>query len=175
MVDVINLVVEVCLFLIYWVVLGSDEPSLFEIIAYSIAVELLKIRSLRESSSGDILIGRGDEELQEILTHDDVSIVSTFDVPRECSVPELLIPESKNNILNPKYQPKINTIPIVHSEAVYSFCQALNLKARLAPVKNRVVFIPKKCPNQNKITPKVLSKMVYSMCLALNLEAELVN
>ncbi|GFS72766.1 hypothetical protein NPIL_87471 [Nephila pilipes] len=87
--DVITLVVEVCLFLLYWVVLWSGDPSLFEIIAYSIAVELLKVRSFRESSSRDTLIGRGDVEFQDISTLDDVSVVSTFDVPKDSHVPEL--------------------------------------------------------------------------------------
>ncbi|GFT31894.1 hypothetical protein NPIL_47251 [Nephila pilipes] len=176
MVDVITLVVEVCLFLIYWVVLGSGEPSLFEIIAYSIAVELLKVRSLQESSSGDILIGRGDVEFQENSTLDEVCVVSPFAVTKDCQVPDLKvlsIPERNNNILKPQNQPKINDIPIVHSEAVYCFCQALNLKVRLAPVENRAIFNPEKRPTKNKITPIVYSKMVYSMCLALNLEAEL--
>ncbi|GFT35515.1 hypothetical protein NPIL_360711 [Nephila pilipes] len=176
MAGIFTLVVEVCLFLLYWVVLGSGEPSLFEIIAYSIAVELLKIRSLRESSSEDILIGRGDVEFQDNSTLDKVSVVSSFDVPTDFQVLELedlLIPENNNNILNLQNQPKKNTIPIVHTEAVYRFCQALNLKARLAPVESRVVFSPKKRQTKNKITPIVRSKIVHSMCLALNLEAEL--
>ncbi|GFT65321.1 hypothetical protein NPIL_437451 [Nephila pilipes] len=176
MVDVIILVVEVCLFWLYWVVLGSDEPSLFEIIAYSIAVELLKIRSFRDSSSGDTLIGRGGIEIQDNSTLDEVCVVSPFAVTKDCQVPDfkvLSIPEMKNNIVNLQNQPKKNTIPIVHSEAVYCFCQALNLKVRLAPVENREVLSPEKRLTKNKITPIVHSKIVYSMCLALDLKAEL--
>ncbi|GFS39953.1 hypothetical protein NPIL_34711 [Nephila pilipes] len=173
---VIDLVIETFLYLLYWVVLGSDMPSLFEIIGYSIAVQLLKVCGLLEFPIGDNLNGCGSEEFEENSTHDNVSIVSPFNVSKVCQVAELkvhLAPDRKDIILRPQKQSTRNSIPIVHSEVVYSFCQALSLRARLAPVESRVIFNPQKSSTKNKITPVVHSEIVYNICLALNLKAEL--
>ncbi|GFS56237.1 hypothetical protein NPIL_673181 [Nephila pilipes] len=89
MTDAITLVTEICLYLLYWVILVSDLPSLLEIIGYSISVELLKICSLPESSIGDILSGSGSAYFHENSTHDRMSVLSSFAVLEVCQAPEL--------------------------------------------------------------------------------------
>ncbi|GFU33784.1 hypothetical protein NPIL_648231 [Nephila pilipes] len=106
---------------------------------------------------------------------EDKASVESSPTVKDCLVPVLkvgLAPETQDAILQPS---KREIVPVVHSEVVYSFCKALDLRATLAPVETRVVFDPPKCSKKQKVVPVVHSKIVYSICLALNLEAELAN
>ncbi|GFT71863.1 hypothetical protein NPIL_511041 [Nephila pilipes] len=117
--------------------------------------------------------GGSPVEFQGNSIEDKVSVESSFAV-KVCLTPYLkvgLAPQTKDAIL----KPSTNIVPIVHSEVVYSFCQALDLRARLAPVETRVVFNPQKRSKKEKAIPVVHSEVVYSICLALNLEAKLAH
>ncbi|GFU22788.1 hypothetical protein NPIL_8201 [Nephila pilipes] len=174
--DVIFLILETILYFMYWVVLGSDLPSLLEIIVYSITVEILKICVLSESPTGDNLSGFGFAEVQENSTLDNVSVVNSSSKLNVCQAPDLkecVTPKRSISILNPLKQTKSDMVPIVHSEVVYSFCMALDLKAILVPVDNRVVFSPQKHSTKYNVTPVVHSEVVYSICLGLGLNAKL--
>ncbi|GFR03097.1 hypothetical protein TNCT_41001 [Trichonephila clavata] len=86
---------------------------------------------------------------------------------------------SDDNILNADK----NRIPLVHSEAIYHMCIALDLKVKLAPLEERETWnyqprqkfvtssvkIEKK---RTKIIPVVKSYTVHKLCDALGLEAD---
>ncbi|GFT83220.1 hypothetical protein NPIL_700271 [Nephila pilipes] len=176
MVDAIALAFEVCVYVLYWFAFRNDFPSFEEIMCYSIVVELVKVRWLLEILTGEILNECGSDELQENFVDDEVPVANSFAVCELCQVPDLkqgLSLEKTVVNLDPFKQTKGFMVPTVHSEAVYSFCQALNLRAKLAPVESRVGFNPPKRSIEDKVTPIVHSEMVYKICLALNLKANL--
>ncbi|GFQ99818.1 hypothetical protein TNCT_177091 [Trichonephila clavata] len=84
---------------------------------------------------------------------------------------------SDDNILNADK----NRIPLVHSEAIYHMCIALDLKVHLVPVEERKAWIyqPKQKfvtstvkteMKRTKIIPVVKSYTVHKLCDALGLE-----
>ncbi|GFT83218.1 hypothetical protein NPIL_700261 [Nephila pilipes] len=178
MVDAILLAFEVCVYVLWWIASGRDFPSFVEIMCYSIIVELVKIRWLLEFPIGENVNGCGSDEFQEKPVDDVVPVANSFVNLELCQAPDLkqgLSPERMVVILDSLKQSKEFMFPTVHSEAVYSFCQALDLRAKLAPVENRVVFNPPKRPIEDKVTPVVHSEMVYKICLALNLKVQLAH
>ncbi|GFT05176.1 hypothetical protein NPIL_345301 [Nephila pilipes] len=174
MTDVIALVLETCVYLLYWFTFGSGSPSFVEILCYSIAVELVKMGSLLRFPVRGTLGGGSSVEFQENSVDVKVSVETSFAV-NDCMAPDLkvdLASETQDAIVKPS---KTDIVPVVHSEVVYSFCQALDLRATLAPVETRVVFCPPKRSKKQKVIPVVHSEVVYSICLALNLEAKLAH
>ncbi|GFS98300.1 hypothetical protein NPIL_111481 [Nephila pilipes] len=174
MTDVIALVIETCVYLLYWFTFGSGSPSFVEILCYSIVVEVVKMCSFLQFPVRSTLGGGSSVEVQENSVDVKVSVENSFAV-NDCLAPDLKVdldPETQDAIVKPS---KADIVPVVHSEVVYSFCQALDLRAKLAPVETRVVFDPPKRLKKQKVVPVVHSKIVFSICLALNLEAELAN
>ncbi|GFR03574.1 hypothetical protein TNCT_367821 [Trichonephila clavata] len=103
-----------------------------------------------------------------------------IEIIKNCTVRQLATSESE--IETPVSSQSIfvtnvdSAIPVVHSIAVYRFCQALELKAILAPTNefnpDLIQFKPRKV---KKITPVpiVYSVIMLKMCEALDLKAEL--
>ncbi|GFU41351.1 hypothetical protein NPIL_433631 [Nephila pilipes] len=122
--DVIFLIVETILYFVYWVVLGSDLPSLLEIIIYSITVEILKLCVLSESPIGDNSSGFSFEENEENSTLDNAFVVNSSSVLKICQIPVFkvcLTPKRSISTLNLLKQTKGDMVLIVHSEVIYRF------------------------------------------------------
>ncbi|GFT57330.1 hypothetical protein NPIL_102991 [Nephila pilipes] len=174
MVDAIALVIETCVYLLYWFTFGSGLPSFVEIICYSIVVELIKMCSLLQFPvRGNLGVG-SSVEFRENSVEDKVSGESSF-ATKVCLTKDLKVDlalETKDAIFKPTNRV---IVPIVHSDVVYRFCQALDLRAILAPMETRVVFDPQKRTKKEKVIPVVRSEVVYSICLSLNLEAKLAH
>ncbi|GFQ71711.1 hypothetical protein TNCT_139411 [Trichonephila clavata] len=86
---------------------------------------------------------------------------------------------SDHNILNADK----NKIPLIHSEAIYHMCLALDIKVQLAPVEARkawdykpkqkfVTSTVKTELKRTKIIPVVKSFTVHKLCDALGLEVD---
>ncbi|GFS80089.1 hypothetical protein NPIL_179501, partial [Nephila pilipes] len=118
--------------------------------------------------------GGSSIEFRENSVDDKVSGESSF-AAKVCLTPDLkvgLAPETEDTIFKLS---KREIFPVVHSELIYSFCKALDLRATLAPVETRVVFDPSKRSKKKKVIPVVQSKVVNGIFLALNLEAKLAH
>ncbi|GFT23369.1 hypothetical protein NPIL_160011 [Nephila pilipes] len=172
--DVINMVFEICVYLLPWIVFERDLPSFLEIICYAIVIELVKVCCLLEFPFVGNLSGGSSEELQNSI-EDSVCVGDSFAVNgyQAPSSKVYFAPETKDVILKPLKPSRIDIVPLVNSEVVYSFCKALNLRAKLVPAESRVVFSQQKRSKKDKIIPVVHSKIVYSICLGLDLEAKL--
>ncbi|GFS77123.1 hypothetical protein NPIL_433921 [Nephila pilipes] len=147
MMDHITLVLETCLYILYWHVFGSDVPSFLEILCYSTVIELAKVYSLLEFPLRYNLSGHYSVEWQGNFTNNDVPIISSataFTIYHAVDMKENFAPDRDVIKSNSLKAHKINIDPIVHSEDVYRFCQALDLRAKLAPLESRVVFNPTK-------------------------------
>ncbi|GFT65575.1 hypothetical protein NPIL_536651 [Nephila pilipes] len=127
MADAIALVLEVCIYLLFWIVSGSDSPSILEIVCYAIVVEFLKMCWLLEFPIGENLNGCCFDEFLENSVDDEVAVVSSFADLKVCQAPDLkvdLVPERKvisNCIHVSLKQSNGDMVPIVCLQLLSSF------------------------------------------------------
>ncbi|GFU32826.1 hypothetical protein NPIL_317851 [Nephila pilipes] len=100
-----------------------------------------------------------------------LSIQSLMD-DESCIAPDLKIHLSG---VDTKSKPQEKKKPVVYSETILKFCEALGLEAQLAACTERKFLLPrdKKETKQMRYIPTVRSLMVYKTCEALGLRAEL--